>query len=65
MQNLKVRGLKIVPYVVWQIICIGPPLGSICDKKTNCVLCFQKGDDFIANTSSELFYHDDRLNVIN
>jgi hypothetical protein len=34
-------------------------------SKTNCVICFKAGDDFINNNILQLLYHDDMVNVIN
>jgi hypothetical protein len=34
-------------------------------SKTNCVICFQAGDDFISNSTLQLLYHDDMVNARN
>jgi hypothetical protein len=58
---LEVYGVIIVQYFVWQIIYIGP---SMFDKKKKSVICFRVGDDFISNSTLQLFYHGDIVNTI-
>jgi len=31
--------------------------------QNNCVICFQVGDDFISNSTLQLLYYDDMVNV--